>query len=43
MSLDKDVNSESDLSLELKTLESGIYFINIDSKGKKETIKFIIK
>ena len=41
--LNKDVQSQYDLSVETGALESGIYFINIVSKGKEETIKFIVK
>jgi hypothetical protein len=41
--LDKIVYSESDLSISVGSLESGVYFLNIIAEGKEETIKFIVK
>jgi len=41
--LDKIVYSESDLSISVGSLESGLYFLKIISKGKEENIKFIVK
>ena len=41
--LDKIVYSESDLSISVGSLESGLYFLNIIAEGKEETIKFIVK
>ncbi|HJN54345.1 MAG TPA: T9SS type A sorting domain-containing protein [Flavobacteriaceae bacterium] len=40
---DKIIHSESDLSISINLLESGVYFLKIISKGKEENIKFIIK
>lgn len=41
--LKKNVYSELDLSVDISLLESGIYFMNIISEERKETIKFIVK
>jgi hypothetical protein len=41
--LDKIVYSESDLSISVGSLESGLYFLNIIADGKEENIKFIVK
>ena len=41
--LDKIVYSESDLSISVGSLESGVYFLNIIAGNKEETIKFIVK
>ena len=41
--LDKIVYSESDLSISVALLESGVYFLNIIAEDKEENIKFIVK
>ena len=41
--LDKIVYSESDLSISVALLESGVYFLNIVAEDKEENIKFIVK
>ena len=40
---DKIINSESDLSISVNLLESGVYFLKIIAKDKEENIKFIVK
>ena len=34
---------ESDLSISVALLESGVYFLNIIAEDKEENIKFIVK
>ena len=41
--LDKIVSSESDLAINIESIDSGIYFINIISNGREENVKFIVK
>ena len=41
--LDKIVSSESDLAINIESIDSGIYFINIILNGREENVKFIVK
>ena len=41
--LDKIVSSESDLAINIESIDSGIYFLNIISNGREENVKFIVK
>ena len=41
--LNKIVSSESDLAINIESIDSGIYFLNIISNGREENVKFIVK
>ena len=41
--LDKIVSTDSDLAIDVRSFNSGIYFLKVISNGKEEHIKFIIR
>ena len=41
--LDKIVSTDSDLTIDIGSFDSGVYFLKVISNGKEEHIKFIIK